>query len=168
MTMNKRKQYIFTAIGATLAGATVLSILMTAPALAKKPLTSGQAQDQNNALLAAVAKGDALWHSPKLGTNGLACANCHPDASAANPETWPKYQTDLGKVGTLRDMINWCIQVPLAGKTIDPDGDDMIAMEAYATYMSRGIPLSPGKDYQSGADPVKSGPGYPTGNDGDL
>ena len=168
MTMNKRKHYTFTAIGAALAGATVLSVLITQPALAKKQLTSAQAQDERNALLEAVAKGDALWHSAKLGTNGLACANCHPDASAANPETWPKFQSDLGKVGTLREMINWCIQVPLAGKTIDSDSDDMIAMEAYATYMSRGIPLMPGKDYQSGAVPVKSGPGYPTGDDGNL
>jgi thiosulfate dehydrogenase len=166
--MNKRKHYTFSAVAALLAAGTVLSIMMTEPALAKKPFTAAEHEDQRNALLAAVAKGDALWHSPKLGSNGLACANCHPDASAANPETWPKYQTNLGKVGTLRDMINWCIQVPLEGKTIDPDSDDMIAMEAYATYMSRGIPLSPGKDYQSGADPVKSGPGYPTGDDGDL
>lgn len=155
--MNKRNNYTFSAIGAALAGAAVLSILMIEPALAKKPFTAAEIQDQRDALLAAVAKGDALWHSAKLGTNGLACANCHPDASAANPETWPKFQTNLGKVATLRDMINWCIRIPLDGKNIDPDGDDMIAMEAYATYMSRGIPLSPGKDYQSGADPVKSG-----------
>jgi thiosulfate dehydrogenase len=166
--MNKRNNYTFSAIGAALAGAAVLSILMIEPALAKKPFTAAEIQDQRDALLAAVAKGDALWHSAKLGTNGLACANCHPDASAANPETWPKFQTNLGKVATLRDMINWCIRIPLDGKNIDPDGDDMIAMEAYATYMSRGIPLSPGKDYQSGADPVKSGPGYPTGDDGNL
>lgn len=166
--MNKQKHYTFTAIAAALAGATVISILMTEPALAKKPFTAAEEADQRNALLAAVAKGDALWHSAKLGTNGLACANCHPDASAANPETWPKFQTNLGKVATLRDMINWCIRVPLDGKALDPDSDDMVAMEAYATYMSRGIPLSPGKDYQSGADPVKSGPGYPTGDDGNL
>lgn len=165
--MNKRK-YTYTTIGAALAGATLLSIMLTEPALAKKPFTAAEADDQHNALLAAVAKGDALWHNGKLGTNGLACANCHPDASAANPETWPKFQTNLGKVATLRDMINWCIRVPLDGKALDPDSDDMIAMEAYATYMSRGIPLSPGKDYQSGADPVKSGPGYPTGDDGNL
>ena len=166
--MNKRKYFSFAAIGTVLAGAAVLSILMTEPAMAKKPFTTAEAQDQRNALLAAVAKGDDLWHSAKLGTNGLACGNCHPDGSAANPDTWPKFQTNLGKVATLRDMINWCIRIPLDGKALDPDSDDMIAMEAYATYMSRGIPLSPGKDYQSGADPVKSGPGYPTGDDGNL
>ena len=166
--MNKPKHYTFAAIGAVLAGAAVLSIMMTEPAMAKKPFTTAETQDHFNALMAAVAKGDELWHSAKLGTNGLACGNCHPDGSAANPDTWPKFQTNLGKVATLRDMINWCIRIPLDGKALDPDSDDMIAMEAYATYMSRGIPLEPGKDYQSGADPVKSGPGYPTGDDGNL
>ena len=166
--MNKPKHFTFAAIGAALAGAAVLSIMMTEPAMAKKPFTTAETQDHFNALMAAVAKGDELWHSAKLGTNGLACGNCHPDGSAANPDTWPKFQTNLGKVATLRDMINWCIRIPLDGKALDPDSDDMIAMEAYATYMSRGIPLEPGKDYQSGADPVKSGPGYPTGDDGDL
>ena len=166
--MNKPKHFTFAAIGAVLAGAAVLSIMMTEPAMAKKPFTTAETQDHFNALMAAVAKGDELWHSAKLGTNGLACGNCHPDGSAANPDTWPKFQTNLGKVATLRDMINWCIRIPLDGKALDPDSDDMIAMEAYATYMSRGIPLEPGKDYQSGADPVKSGPGYPTGDDGNL
>jgi len=166
--MKKPKYFTFAAIGAALAGAAVLSIMMTEPALAKKPFTPAETQDHVNALMAAVARGDELWHSAKLGTNGLACGNCHPDGSAANPDTWPKFQTNLGKVATLRDMINWCIRIPLDGKALDPDSDDMIAMEAYATYMSRGIPLEPGKDYQSGADPVKSGPGYPTGDDGNL
>lgn len=164
--MNERKIYI--AGAAVVISLTVSSIVLVEPAQAKKPFSAAEADDQHQALLAVVAKGDALWHDGKLGTNGLACANCHPDASAANPETWPKFQTNLGKVATLRDMINWCIKIPLAGEALALDSDEMIALEAYATYMSRGIPLAPGKDYQSGAVPVKSGPGYPTGNDGDL
>lgn len=164
--MNKRKAYSVAA--AVMISLAISGVMLVEPALAKKPFSAAETADQRNALLAAVAKGDALWHDGKLGTNGLACANCHPDASAANPETWPKFQTNLGKVATLRDMINWCIRIPLAGEALALDSDEMIALEAYATYMSRGIPLAPGKDYQSGAVPVKSGPGYPTGDDGDL
>lgn len=164
--MNKRKAY--SVVAAVMISLAISGVMLVEPALAKKPFSAAETADQRNALLAAVAKGDALWHDGKLGTNGLACANCHPDASAANPETWPKFQTNLGKVATLRDMINWCIRIPLAGEALALDSDEMIALEAYATYMSRGIPLAPGKDYQSGAVPVKSGPGYPTGDDGDL
>ncbi len=142
------------------------ALMGTGDVYAKKPFTSAETEDQFRALMTMVRKGDELWHSDKLGTNGLACANCHPDASASNPHTWPKYQTDLGRVGTLRDMINWCIMVPLQGQAIDVSSEEMVAMEAYATYMHRGVKLAPAKDEQHGGDPVKSGPGYPTGDDG--
>lgn len=140
---------------------TVIVAFLAASAQAKEPRTPVQVEDEWNALMAAVKKGDDLWHNGKVGTNGLACGNCHPDGSATNPHTWPKYQTNLGKVGTLRDMINWCIAVPLQGKPLALDSDDMIAMEAYATFTHRGVAIAPAADEQHGAVPVKSGPGYP-------
>ena len=163
----KPKQ-VFRKIAVTVAGAGAIALLLGINNVyAKKPFTKAETEDQNNMLLAAVKRGDDLWHSGKLGTNGLACGNCHPDGSATNPHTWPKYQTNLGKVSTLREMINWCIAVPMQGKPLALDSDDMTAMEAYATYMHRGVAIAPGKDEQHGAVPVKSGPGYPTGDDGD-
>lgn len=140
----------------------VVLALLAATAQAKEPRSAVQADDEWSALMAAVKKGDDLWHNGKLGTNGLACGNCHPDGSASNPHTWPKFQTNLGKVGTLREMINWCIAVPMQGKPLPLDGDDMIAMEAYATYTHRGVAIAPAKDEQHGALPVVSGPGYPS------
>jgi thiosulfate dehydrogenase len=134
---------------------------VTLTAEAKEPRSTVQAEGEWNLLMASVQRGDDLWHNPELGNNGLACGNCHPDGSATNPHTWPKYQTNLGKVGTLREMINWCIAVPMVGKPLELDSDDMIAMEAYATYMHRGVAIAPAKDEQHGAVPVKSGPGYP-------
>ena len=139
----------------------VVSVLSAASTVAKEPRSTAQAEDEWNALLAAVAKGDALWHDPSLGSNGLACGNCHPDGSATNPHTWPKFQTNLGKLGTLREMINWCITVPMVGKPLDYDSEEMIAMEAYATFTHRGVKISPAEDKQHGAVPVISGPGYP-------
>ena len=92
--MNKRKYFSFAAIGAVLAGATVLSILMTEPAMAKKPFTTAEAQDQRNALLAAVAKGDDLWHSAKLGTNGLTRTPQRPIRKPGRNSrpTWAKWR----------------------------------------------------------------------------
>jgi len=113
---------------------------------AKQPFTAEETAQQRAMLLDAVKKGYDLWHDGRLGSNGLACGNCHPDASATNPHTWPKYQTNLNKVGTLRDMINWCVTVPMQGKPLALDSDQMISMEAYATYMHRGIAIAPGKD----------------------
>jgi len=138
------------------------SVLIASIAQAKPPRSEQQVAQEHKALMQSVSNGDALWHSPKLGNNGLACANCHPDGSASNPHTWPKFQTNLGKVGTLREMINWCVIVPMQGQPLAYDSAEMIAMEAYATYTHRGVAISLGKDEQHGAVPVKSGPGYPS------
>ena len=150
----------------TLAVCALSTLLVTGSASAKKPFSSAEAEDQFNMLMASVKRGDDLWHNSKLGSNGLACGNCHPDGSASNVHTWPKYQTNLGKVGTLREMINWCIAVPMLGKPLALDSDDMIAMEAYATYTHRGVAIAPAKDEQHGAVPVISGPGYPNADGG--
>ncbi len=92
-----------------------------------------------------VAEGDRLFHSDELGTNGLACAMCHPNASNTHPETYPKFQTQLKKVALLRDMVNWCIQNPLEGKVLADDDPRMKALEAYILVTRTGATLDPGK-----------------------
>ncbi|MGD8566656.1 MAG: cytochrome C [Gammaproteobacteria bacterium] len=151
---------------AILAGVATFAVVFTVIAVtavqARPVRTEVQAAQERAWLLDAVAKGDALWHDASLGTNGLACGNCHPDGSASNPHTFPKWQQNLGKVGTLREMINWCITVPLQGKPLALDSEEMISMEAYATYTHRGVKLEPAKYEQHGAVPVENGPGYPS------
>ena len=95
--------------------------------------------------MSVVKNGRDLWVSPDLGTNGVACAQCHPNAADTHPETYPKFQQQLGRVIALREMINWCLQNPLEGEKLALDDPKMIAMEAYATYERRGVPLEPGK-----------------------
>ena len=112
----------------------MLGMLASNPAMAREPYSKAELADMQKQLLAAVNQGYELWHGSKatMSTNGLACGNCHPDAAATNPQTFPKFQADLGKVAALRDMINWCIQVVQAGQALDVDGPEMVAMEAYA------------------------------------
>ena len=95
--------------------------------------------------MTVVKAGRELWTSPTLGTNGVACAQCHPNAANTHPETYPKFQQQIGKVVGLRDMINWCLQHPLEGKAIDVNDAKMVALEAYVTYERRGVALDPGK-----------------------
>jgi thiosulfate dehydrogenase len=92
-----------------------------------------------------VAKGRELWTSAALGTNGVACAQCHPNAANTHPETYPKFQQQLGRVIALREMINWCIQQPLEGKPLPLDDPRMVAMEAYIAHERRGVAMAPGK-----------------------
>ncbi|HTP24947.1 MAG TPA: hypothetical protein VMK12_04710 [Anaeromyxobacteraceae bacterium] len=95
--------------------------------------------------MTVVAKGQELWGSATLGTNGVACGQCHPNAANTHPETYPKFQKQLGRVIAFREMINWCLRNPLQGKPLALDDPKMIALEAYAIYERRGVPLAPGK-----------------------
>jgi len=92
-----------------------------------------------------VDEGYKLFHSPEIGTNGISCDMCHPDASITHPETYPKFQSQLKKVALLRDMINWCIENPLEGPKLADDDPKMRAMEAYILSTRKGVPLDPGK-----------------------
>jgi thiosulfate dehydrogenase len=92
-----------------------------------------------------VAEGDRLFHSGELGSNGLACAMCHPNASNTHPETYPKFQTQLKKVALLRDMVNWCVLNPLEGQELPENDPRMKALEAYILAQRAGKPLAPGK-----------------------
>jgi len=95
--------------------------------------------------MSVVQRGRELWTSAELGTNGVACAQCHPNAANTHPETYPKFQKQLGRVIALREMFNWCLQQPLEGQPLALDDPDMVAMEAYATWERRGVKLDPGK-----------------------
>jgi len=95
--------------------------------------------------MSVVKAGRELWTSGTLGTNGVACAQCHPNAANTHPETYPKFQQQLGRVIALRDMINWCLMNPLEGKPLALDDPRLVAMEAYAHYERRGVALAPGK-----------------------
>ena len=93
-----------------------------------------------------VQQGRALWTSgTELGTNGVACAQCHPNAANTHPETYPKFQKQIGRVVRLWETINWCIRNPLQGTALAVDDPRMVALEAYVTYERRGVALAPGK-----------------------
>jgi cytochrome c len=109
------------------------------------PFTEADLKKWNEAFMAVVKEGDSLFHSSKLGRNSVSCDMCHPNASNAHPETYPKFQKQLGKVVGLREMINWCIQNPMEGTPLALDDPKMIALEAYITYERRGVKLAPGK-----------------------
>ena len=81
---------------------------------------------------------------------------CHPFASDTHPAEFPKWQEQMSKFATLRDMINWCIEKPNQGEKIDPDGQAMKALEAYITWSNRSRCSVPARIDAEGA---LSGPG---------
>ena len=94
---------------------------------------------------AVVAEGREVFTDADLGANGVVCAQCHPNAANTHPETYPKFQKQLGKVAMLWEMINWCIRNPLEGRPLAADDPDMIAMQAYIHHERRGVKMEPGK-----------------------
>jgi thiosulfate dehydrogenase len=91
--------------------------------------------------------GSAVFHSgDELGsTIGVSCDMCHPHAANTHPETYPKFQAQLGRVVLLRDMINWCIEHPVRGKPLASDDPKMRALEAYIIAQRKGRTLDYGK-----------------------
>lgn len=96
----------------------------------------------------AAKYGRELWTNDakiKIGTNGVACAQCHPNGANTHPETYPKFQKQLGKVTAIWEMINWCIRNPLKGTDLAANSKEMIALQAYVTKERKGVKLAPGK-----------------------
>lgn len=135
-----KKTVVSMSVAAIVAVVIALGLSVQADEFAEKDIERWQ-----NEYMSVVEKGRELWVSPELGTNGVACAQCHPNAANTHPETYPKFQQQLGRVIALRDMINWCILNPLEGKPLALDDPRMVAIEAYVTQERRGVPLDPGK-----------------------
>ena len=94
-----------------------------------------------------VAEGSRIFHSgDELGsTVGVSCDMCHPHAANTHPETYPKFQVQLGRVVLLRDMIDWCVENPVRGEHLDPAGPKMRALEAYIMAQRKGVEMNYGK-----------------------
>ena len=94
-----------------------------------------------------VVDGSRIFHNAALlgGTVGVSCDMCQPDAANTHPETYPKFQAQMGRAALLRDMINWCIEHPVRGKALAADDPRMRALEAYITAQRKGTPLNYGK-----------------------
>ena len=131
-------------IAVALAAAVVLAVV-GGIAIQADEFTKKDQERWEKEYMSVVQKGRELWTSPALGTNKVACAQCHPNAANTHPETYPKFQKQLGRVIALREMINWCLRQPLEGKPLALDAPDMIALEAYIHHERRGVKMEPGK-----------------------
>lgn len=94
-----------------------------------------------------VLEGSRIFHSADLlkSSVSVSCDMCHPHAANTHPETYPKFQTQLGRVVLLRDMINWCIDNPVRGEHLKPDDPRMRALEAYIMAQRSGTEMNYGK-----------------------
>ena len=101
---------------------------------------------QNETVKFAV-EGSRIFHNgDELGsTIAVSCDMCHPHAANTHPETYPKFQPQLGRVALLRDMINWCLQHPVRAPQLAADDPKMRALEAYIYAQRKGKELDYGR-----------------------
>jgi thiosulfate dehydrogenase len=130
--------------GVTIA-ATLVAVIAIGMAIQADEFTKEDLERWEQEYMSVVKTGRELWTSPELGTNGVACAQCHPNGANTHPETYPKFQQQLGRVATLRDMVNWCILNPLEGEPLALDDPKMVAIESYLAHERRGVEMAPGK-----------------------
>jgi len=131
-------------------GALLIAAAIFTPYTLAAPPSEATLKEWQQEFMATVSAGEKLFHSGEAGPNGISnngvtCAQCHPQASDTHPETFPKFLRQLGRVAALRDMINWCIEQPLAGRSLAADDPKMVQLETYITWKRRGVNLEPGK-----------------------
>ena len=132
-------------VGVSVAAAIVAAILAMAYSTGAKEFSKEDLERWDKEFMTVVMEGEKLFHSSSLGTNKVSCDQCHPNAANTHPETYPKFQQQIGRVVSLFEMVNWCLRNPLEGDPLAADDPKMVALLSYIYYERRGVPLAPGK-----------------------
>jgi cytochrome c len=138
-------KYMKTFFGIMLMGLIVSAVLIVKLPSQADDFTKQDVERYTKEFMTVVKEGEKLFHSSALGKNKVSCDQCHPNGANTHPETYPKFQKQLGRVISLFEMVNFCIRNPLEGDPLAADDPRMVALLAYMTYERRGVPLAPGK-----------------------
>ena len=86
-----------------------------------------------------IDKGKVLFESPQLGggTTGKSCKSCHKEGRNLSSDLFDREQyTIMGNdKKSLAEVINFCIERPLGGKAIAPQGDEMLDLKSYISTL---------------------------------
>ncbi len=82
-----------------------------------------------------VEYGKVLFADASLGTNGKSCLTCHDPPSTlsgvGNKYSPKAYFNMAKKEMTLKEVINFCIEVPMKGQPLPENDERLAALEAY-------------------------------------
>lgn len=127
------------------AAATAVAVTFTPPAESTIPA---------GPLGAVIRQGRAIFtdtpvYAKAYVGNSLSCSNCHLDAGrqANSAPLWgaygvyPQYRKKNGHVNTLGERIQGCFRYSMNGKAPPLDSAEMVALETYAWWLSKGEPV---------------------------
>jgi sulfur-oxidizing protein SoxA len=104
--------------------------------------------DMSNPGMLFVQAGEALWKEP-AGKANKACADCHNDVDATMKGVaarYPAIPKGADKPVDLEGRINLCRTGQQQAEALKPESQDLLALDAYVTHASRGLPIAPPDD----------------------
>jgi len=103
-----------------------------------------QTDDFENPAMIFAQYGEDLWETVD-GAAGKSCASCHGDASESMKglrAVMPKWHDGKKTLMTLEDHINWSREEHMQAKPWKWESQEMLAMTAYISLQSRGMPVN--------------------------
>ena len=135
------------ALAATCAAAVERAIspaeLKPGSAFSSAEIRAMQADDFANPGMLWVTRGERLWSEAPA--TGKSCASCHGDAAASMKGVathYPRVDAGAARLLNLSDRINLCRERKQAAPPLARESEDLLALTAYVTYQSRGMPMS--------------------------
>ena len=90
-----------------------------------------------------VERGEKLWSEP-AGKRNLSCASCHEDAKSSMrgvAARYPRIDAESGKLLDLEGRVNLCRGRRMGAEPLRYESGDMLAITAYVTRQSLGMPI---------------------------
>jgi sulfur-oxidizing protein SoxA len=113
-----------------------------------------QADEFANPGMLWVTRGERLWQEPAGGAK-KACASCHGDAASGMKGVatrYPRIDPGAARLVNLPDRINLCRERKQAAPAFELESENLLALTAYVTQQSRGMPMNVTIDSQNGRD----------------
>jgi sulfur-oxidizing protein SoxA len=104
-----------------------------------------QDDDTANPAMLFVQAGAAAW-AAKAGAAGKSCADCHGDATVSMKGVaarYPAIAPALDAAVDLEGRINLCRTSHQQAPALAPESSDLLALSAFVTLQSRGMPIAP-------------------------
>ena len=102
--------------------------------------------DTTNPGMLFVQMGEKAWQA-KAGSADKACADCHTDVGMRGVAArYPAIPPKADKAVDLEDRINLCRRDNQGAEVLKPESEELLALTAYVTFQSRGMPIEPPND----------------------
>lgn len=104
--------------------------------------------DMANPAMLFVQAGEALWKAP-AGAANKSCADCHGAVEASMKGVaarYPAIPKGAEEPVDLEGRIELCRTGHQQGEALAPESEDLLALSAYVTHASRGLPIAPPDD----------------------